>query len=1167
MDVKVETCEADINTMEIMTVSVKDEDCGRGFAQPKQGILCIKDEDYELGSVCIKEEVEEMSVSTETHKPKSVKPFDVRLRSESLASDRKTTEEIPSTGPEEDQASPTHQSEENLQDTGAICLSSFPLTSLQCIAKQTQQNENMKILISGSQLLTPTTLHWSSLPDLKLSRTDNTSTQPQRYNSNSSTLLFLEEQRERFKQKCKSNDKQNSSTGMKPPCCSELGEQFGKDGSPQLHTKIPTGQKAYHCYECGKEFTTSSSLKRHTRIHTGEKPYCCSECGKEFTASGTLKQHTRIHTGEKPFCCSECGKQFVNNSSLQLHTRTHTGQKAYCCYKCGKKFTTSGSLKRHTRIHTGEKPYCCFECGKEFTTSGILKRHIRIHTGEKPYCCSECGKEFTTSGTLKRHRRIHTGHKPFCCSECGKHFVNSSNFQLHKRIHTGNKPYCCSECGKQFLQIGHLQTHARIHTGQKPYCCSECGKEFSQIGHLQKHTLIHNGEKPHFCAECGKQFATSGTLKQHTRIHRGEKSGRSPGHLAQTVRRRWQGLVRRKWLSGEVLLKAEEGVVQRFLYRPLILLEALIIVICMSPIRSVGIPAHHFLQHSSGLRKQQHVIGNLDDGGCCRERGGGGNSGGFGKGGGCCCLRLISPPHIQLERMHLGPNFGGLAPEPFDVTALGYNSGNGNRASNVRCPYWLKPKSLLPLSTTDGLLHVGKEPGVGLQGVFIQHLAIFALPQVGCQHHDGIAKVMGQQPFKSLIPVLSKLELTGAVHQLGVPGVTACCPHVSPGLLLDHLGRLDPERHRAAQAFCLGDLDRLGGGLQGQFAGGHAAEKEKAAVYCNIRMDVKAESCVADTNIIEKRTLNVKDEDCEWESVCPKQESLGIKEEECEVGSLEIKEETEEKPVNIEIHPNKSVESVKEEDPHYGCQDESVITLVSSQGRHRSSVNVKSESLQSDTKGIEENTSVRTQEDQPPPRNKPYCCSECGKLFCHKSSLQKHKKIHTGEKPHCCLECGKQFYESSKLHRHRRIHTGEKPYCCLECGKQFRYSGHLQYHKRIHTGEKPYCCNECGKWFRYSSHLQCHKRIHTGEKPYCCSECGKRFFHKKNFQSHKRIHTGEKPYCCLECGKRFCSKSSLQSHTRTHTGEKPFSCLECGKQYYNKSYLKKHARIHTGKKP
>ncbi|ERE83907.1 zinc finger protein 41 [Cricetulus griseus] len=115
-------------------------------------------------------------------------------------------------------------------------------------------------------------------------------------------------------------------------------------------------------------------------------------------------------------------------------------------------------------------------------------------------------------------------------------------------------------------------------------------------------------------------------------------------------------------------------------------------------------------------------------------------------------------------------------------------------------------------------------------------------------------------------------------------------------------------------------------------------------------------------------------------------------------------------------------------------------------------------------------------------RKKPYECSECGRIFKHKTDHIRHQRVHTGEKPFKCDQCGKTFRHSSDVTKHLRIHTGEKPFKCGECGKAFNCGSNLLKHQKMHTGEKPYGCEECGKYFAYSSCLIRHRKRHPRKK-------------------------------------------------------------------------------------
>ncbi|PIO38590.1 hypothetical protein AB205_0115030 [Aquarana catesbeiana] len=74
-----------------------------------------------------------------------------------------------------------------------------------------------------------------------------------------------------------------------------------------------------------------------------------------------------------------------------------------------------------------------------------------------------------------------------------------------------------------------------------------------------------------------------------------------------------------------------------------------------------------------------------------------------------------------------------------------------------------------------------------------------------------------------------------------------------------------------------------------------------------------------------------------------------------------------------------------------------------------------------------------------------FSCSECGECFLQRTKLLSHQRTHNSEKPYSCSECGK---------------LGEKPFSCSECGRQFPHRPNLIAHQMTHAAEKPYSCLE-----------------------------------------------------------------------------------------------------------
>ena len=77
-----------------------------------------------------------------------------------------------------------------------------------------------------------------------------------------------------------------------------------------------------------------------------------------------------------------------------------------------------------------------------------------------------------------------------------------------------------------------------------------------------------------------------------------------------------------------------------------------------------------------------------------------------------------------------------------------------------------------------------------------------------------------------------------------------------------------------------------------------------------------------------------------------------------------------------------------------------------------------------------------------------YVC--CGRRFESKASLRQHTgRCHRDG--YRCHECGRSFCRKALLKRHRSVHTGVKEHACDICHYATSHKGNLERHRRVHT--------------------------------------------------------------------------------------------------------------------
>ncbi|XP_019564284.2 zinc finger and SCAN domain-containing protein 31 [Aedes albopictus] len=143
-------------------------------------------------------------------------------------------------------------------------------------------------------------------------------------------------------------------------------------------------------------------------------------------------------------------------------------------------------------------------------------------------------------------------------------------------------------------------------------------------------------------------------------------------------------------------------------------------------------------------------------------------------------------------------------------------------------------------------------------------------------------------------------------------------------------------------------------------------------------------------------------------------------------------------------------------------------------------------------------------------------CEICG-VMVSRENQERHRNEHLGHRPYACTVegCTHAFTSKSGLHGHLARHADrDNVYDCDICGKKIKTKSSLHRHKKLHTAEKPHGCDICGKRFWRRAYLNHHATVHTGVAKFPCEYCGFVFKNKywRSFHiKQKHVAKGEAP--------------------------------------------------------
>ena len=363
---------------------------------------------------------------------------------------------------------------------------------------------------------------------------------------------------ERFIEHTKRKKHQDPTPSMDPHRHIEIQlpivEQYKAAGSGQISSVYENEypkEKLLRCEYCRRAFLSPANLEIHRRIHTGEKPYACTVCDYRCSQSGNLTKHlqtqhkadvkTPVVLEEKAHKCNYCEKSFDRKGFLAVHERSHTGERPYKCFSCGKSFSQSSNLNSHLRTHglppvpNLSKFYQQIKQTAAYVSGDQSVPHLQVvptpqaqsvgHAVvvQQPDADSaprvvEVNESQSQSVLAQKYVVVNT---PVQCAR------KSPQKLLHKLSPEGNgeqdkdyKPYECDLCNNTFMNKIQFDRHFQIHFKKgTPYKCPDCDFTNHKRSNVIRHYMGHSIIRPFKCGLCLMSFTTKYRLGRHMNTH------------------------------------------------------------------------------------------------------------------------------------------------------------------------------------------------------------------------------------------------------------------------------------------------------------------------------------------------------------------------------------------------------------------------------------------------------------------------------------------------------------------------------------------------------------------------------------------------------------------------------------------------------------------------